>query len=508
MVNFALMIRGATTKAPAAASENVPSRSPRLRELDAALKRDPDCIAALAERAGLLREQGRFEEAKRAYLELIRRNPTDFAALNDFGALALQAGHSEAARSLFGEAVRHHPGNANGHVNLANLLLAIGELDEARLHFEAALRSDADHIHAHRGLGNLLAGFGDAAGARRHRDRGFAGHALTALPYRGEGTPISVLLLVSASGGNIPTSSLLDDRTFKKTVLVAEYYDPKAALPAHDFVFNSIGDGDICGEGLEAACALVAQTKKPVINHPARVLQTGRAANVDRLRGLPNVIVPRMRKLSRHALAAGFAAETAAANGFSFPLLARAPGFHTGRHFVRAETPEELAAATADFPGDDVWLIEQLDARDSDGFFRKIRVMIVDRKIYPLHLAISHTWKVHYFRADMAHSEENRRKDGEFLDDMARAIGSRAVTALERIAATLDLDYGGIDFAVNADGDVLFFEGNATMVMVPLAADEKWDYRRQAFDNVFAAVRRMLTERAAANSERPSQLLR
>jgi hypothetical protein len=331
---------------------------------------------------------------------------------------------------------------------------------------------------------------------------------LTAVPYRGEGTPISILLLVSAWGGNIPTSSILDDRMFEKTVLVAEYYDAKAELPAHDLVFNSLGDADICGEGLEAACTLLSQTKRPVINHPARVLQTGRAANVDRLRGLPNVIVPRMRRLSRHALAGAFAADTVAAHGFSFPLLARAPGFHTGRHFVRAATPEELAAAVADFPGDDVWLIEQLDARDGDGHFRKIRVMIVDRKIYPLHLAISHNWKVHYFRADMAHSEENRRKDGEFLDDMARAIGPRAVTALERIAATLDLDYGGIDFAVNADGDVLFFEGNATMVMVPLAADEKWDYRRPAFDNVFAAVRRMLAARATAGGERPSQLLR
>jgi hypothetical protein len=42
------------------------------------------------------------------------------------------------------------------------------------------------------------------------------------------------------------------------------------------------------------------------------------------------------------------------------------------------------------------------------------------------------------------------------------------------------------------------------MVMVPLVSDEKWDYRRQAFDNVFAAVRTMLTGRAGA----PAQLAR
>ena len=511
MVNFALMIRGATTKPDEGPSESAIAPAARLRELDGALACDPGCIAALAERAGLLREQGRYDEAKRDYLELIRRNPTDFGALNDFGTLALKAGHREAARSLFGEAVRHHPGNANGRVNLANLLLAIGEFDEARVHFEAALRIDASHIHAHRGMGNLLSGLGDAEGARRHRDRGFANQALTVLPYRGERAPVSVLLLVSAAGGNIPTGTILDDRTFKATVLVAEYYDPQAALPPHDLVFNSIGDADICGEGLEAACALVAQTRRPVVNHPARVLQTGRAANVDRLRGLPDIIVPRIRRISRRALAGALVADAVAANGFSFPLLARAPGFHTGKHFVRAGTAEELAAAVAELPGDDVWLIEQLDARDGDGMFRKIRVMMIDRKIYPLHLAIARdNWKVHYFRADMAHSQDNRRKDREFLDDMPRVIGRRAVATLERVAATLDLDYGGIDFAVNTAGEILLFEANATMVMVPLTTDEKWDYRRPAFDDVFAAIRRMLMDRAgaAADGERPSELLR
>jgi hypothetical protein len=153
---------------------------------------------------------------------------------------------------------------------------------------------------------------------------------------------------------------------------------------------------------------------------------------------------------------------------------------------------QELAEAVAHFPGDEVCLIDQLDARDSDGFYRKLRVMIIDRTIYPLHLAISRNWKVHYFRADMAASPENRTKDAAFLDDMPSAIGARAMAALERINTALDLDYCGVDFAVNAAGDVLLFEANATMVMVPLSGDPKWDYRRPAFDKVFAAIRAML----------------
>jgi hypothetical protein len=473
------------------------ARNLRIEELDRLLMQDPDAIEPRLERAGLYREQGAFDEAKRDYLEVIRRRPADFTGLNDFGTLVLKAGYREAARSLFGEAVRHHPDNPMGRVNFANLLLLLGEFDEAREHFEAALRLDAGHIHAHRGLGNLLAVTGDAAGAQQHRDKGFNNHFLTTLPYRGDGPPISVLLLVSAAGGNIPVNTILDDRCFQTTVLVTEYYNQNLPLPPHDLVFNSIGDADLSQEGLDAAGAILSRTSAPVINRPAAVLKTGRVANVERLRDVPNVIVPRMIRVARRALASADAANIVAANAFSFPLLARAPGFHTGRHFVRAETGQELAAAVAAFPGDDVWLIEQLDARDNEGLFRKLRVMIVDGRLYPLHLAISRDWKVHYFRADMAQSAENRAKDDAFLKDMAQYIGPRGMMALERISAVLELDYGGIDFAVGPQGDILFFEANATMVMIPLAADEKWAYRRQTFANVFAAVRAMLVERAA-----------
>ncbi len=468
----------------------------RIEELDRSLARDPDAIALRFERAGLLRERGLFEEAKRDYLELLHHTPTDFAVLNDFGTMVLTAGYKDAARSLFGEAIRHHPENPNGHVNLANLLFLSGEHELARTHFEVALQLDPDHVHAHRGLGNLLAEQGDAASARKHYDKAYTKNFQVRLPYRGDGAPIAVLLLISAAGGNIPTTSILDDRQFATTVLVTEYADPNMPLPPHDLVFSSIGDADLCREGLKGALAVLARTDRPVINHPDAVLKTGRAANAERLRGLPDVIAPRMVSVARERLCRADAAAFVAAQGFAFPFLLRAPGFHTGQHFVRVTGAEELVAAAAHIPAEHVHLIDELDARDGDGFHRKLRVMIIDRKIYPLHLAISRHWKVHYFRADMAASPKNRLHDAAFLADMAKVVGPRGMAALERINAALNLDYCGIDFAVNADGEVLLFEANATMVMVPLAPDPKWDYRRPAFDAVFAAIRAMLLRRA------------
>jgi hypothetical protein len=472
----------------------------RIEQLDGILLQDSDAFDRRFERAGLLREQGRFEEAKQDYLVLLRCRPTDFSVLNDFGTLALKSGYKDAALSLYHEAVRHHPDNPMGRVNLANLLFFTEQEEQAREHFEAALRIDPDNVHAHRGMSNLLAAAGDEVGARWHRDRGFRTRFLTTLPYRGDKTPVRILLLVSAIGGNTPMTSFLDDKLFETHVLVTEYYNPKMPLPPHDVVFNSVGDADICRKGLEAACMIVRRTQRPVINHPLAVLKTGRLSNVMRLRSVPNVVVPQMAAFKRRMLIGPTAPAFVSGGGFTFPLLVRAPGFHTGQHFFRVEDLPELVSTVDRIPGDDVWLIEQLDARDGNGMYRKLRVMMIDGRLYPLHLAISKDWKVHYFRADMADSPANQLIDGEFLNDMQQAIGAPAVAALERICGILDLDYAGIDFALNAAGKVLFFEANATMVMAPLSADPKWDYRRPAFDSVFAAVRQMIIDRAVRKS--------
>ena len=470
----------------------------RLRQLDDLLAREPNAIEAEVERAALLNALGRPLDARQAYLEVLKRAPTHFGALNDFGALLSATGHRSAARTVYFEAVTHHPDNPMAHVNLANLLLRSGETASARAHYEIALRLDADHPHAHQGLGNLLAELGDLEGAEFHRRKGFQGQFITTLPYRGTKPPIPLLLLVSAYGGNIPTASFLDNRVFLSSVCVAEFYDPCVPLPPHDLIFNTIGDADLCRAGLEAAFRVLAQTSAPVLNHPSAVLETGRLTNAGRLSDLPGVVTPRMIELPRSVLVAPDAARALSEQGFAFPLLLRAPGFHTGHHFFLVENASELSTAGAQLPGDSVLIIEYLNARGPDGKARKYRVMFIDGEIYPLHLAVSRHWKVHYFTADMADFPEHRREDAAFLNDMSTVLGP-AVTALARIRDALNLDYGGIDFGLNEAGEVLVFEANATMVVNPPDADDRWTYRRPAVKRILDAVHTMMVGRAATD---------
>jgi hypothetical protein len=432
------------------------------------------------ERARALVAQADDEGAKRAYLDVLRQDPGNFFALNELGTLALAGGFRSAARTAYSQAIAHHPANKIVRVNLANVLREDNDPIGARLHYEAALAIDPDLQEAHQGMAWVLTELG-LGGAEHHRERGFSGHALVTQPYRGAGEGVPILLLVSARGGNIPTRLWIDDRRFTIHALYADYADPGLELPPHDWVVNAIGDADLCGQALDRAEELLSRSAAPVINRPVRVRPTGRAENAKRLAGIPDVIVPRIDRVSRQDL-----------GRLRYPVLLRSPGFHTGRHFIYVESLAASTDAAASLAGEELLAIQYLDARGVDGMARKYRVMFIDGRLYPLHLAVSSDWKVHYFSADMARSEAFREEERRFLLDMPGVLGPRAMQALAHVAAALDLEYAGADFALSSDGSVLLFEANATMVVFPPGPEPVWDYRRAAIDAALQAARRML----------------
>jgi tetratricopeptide (TPR) repeat protein len=429
-----------------------------LRRAEQTLAGAPDDPAALFDRAEALDRLGRTEAARAAYLDVLARDFRHAPALARLGALLFAGGYTSAARTVFARAVAAHPDDPAARVNLAHLLRLAEQPDLARAEYAAALRLDPDCAEAHQGLSHLLDGIDEAAAAH-HRARGYAGRVLSTAPYRGAAAPIVVLRLVSARGGNIPTGGILDDRVFLVHTLVADHADPNAVLPPHDVVFNAIGDADRCAAALHAAARLLERTAAPVLNPPARVLPTTRLANATRLAGLPGVIVPRIARLPRAALAAGVP------EGFALPILLRSPGYHTGQHFRRVDDAAALPCAVAELPGEALLAIEYLDATGPDGASRKYRAMFIGGEILPLHLAISPDWKVHYYTAATGSNPAWQEEEARFIGDMAGTIGPVAMSALARIAAVLGLDYAGVDFAVAQDGRVLVFEANAAMTI-------------------------------------------
>jgi tetratricopeptide (TPR) repeat protein len=467
-----------------------------LHAIEARLAADPDHLDSLFERGALLAALGRDDDAKLAYLEVLRRDAAHFGALTNLGALALASGHRSAALSAYRQAADRHPDRAPAAVNLANLLLEDGVLDEAAGRYRAALAAEPDCPEAHQGLGLTLFALGQDAAADLHWRKGFKGRELVVKPYRGEGAPVRVLLLVSGRGGNIPTGLILDDRTFAVAALYAEFHDRTRALPAHELVFNAIGDAELCGEALAGAVDVLARTDAPVINDPLAVMATARDENARRMAGLPGVVAPRTARLERDLLAGADAPARLAELGFDFPLLLRSPGFHTGQHFVRVAVAEDLPEAVGRLPGESLLAIQQLRAAGPDGLARKYRVMLIDGALYPLHMAAASDWKVHYFTSAMADRPDLRAEEARFLADMPAALGPRAMEGLHRIRDRLGLDYAGVDFGLGQAGELLLFEANAAMTIAPPEADPIWTYRREPIARALAAAKTLLLSRA------------
>jgi len=463
-------------------------REAALKVIESSLAENPDDVAIQFEHACLLTSVGRIEEAKQAYLKILSGDPTHLGTLNNLGALLNNTGYRSAARTVYRQAVTHHADDPTAHVNLANLLLEENDFGAARAHYEEVLRLDPDQAQAHQGMTRIFSGMRDEASARRHRERGFRNQAVVTLPYLGKAPPVQLLLLVAADGGNIPVRQHIDNHIFMTTAIFADFYGPKKPLPPHHLVFNTIGDADLCRPALEAAVKLLAGTTAPVLNPPQKVIQTGRLDNAQRLAGLTGVKTAKTLLLSKEKILQQ--------RGLHFPLLLRAPGFHTGQHFVKVDEPAQLASAVAQLPGAELLVMEYLDARGADGLARKYRVMMINEKLYPLHLAISNDWKVHYFTAAMSGQPQHQAEEKKFLEDMNSAVGARGMAGLERIKDTLGLDYGGVDFGLDAEGNILLFEANATMVINPPDADEQWVYRRAAIDRAVQAVHEMLLKRA------------
>jgi tetratricopeptide (TPR) repeat protein len=469
-----------------------------LAQIERRLKKTPRAIDDLFLRAQLLEWLGRNDDAREAYFALLTVAPTHFGGLNNLGNVLTRAGKRRAAQAAYEEAVRQHPRNAMGRASLGICLLELEQFDEARTQFEAAVQLDPKNSGAHKGLSYLYSRLGDEVEADVHRRLGFGAQPLEPLAYTGDGEPVRALVLVSATGGNLDAESLFDKRTFAVTKLYVEFYEERGGLPRHDIVFNAASDADVAQEALHTVPRLLAGSGStaPLINPPEAILPTGRMENARRLGRLEGVIAPKMELLSRAELEKEGAAGIEA-RGFRFPLLLRLTRQHTGRHFVMIEQAADFAASLEKLPGEEFFVIEYLDARGGDGQARKYRVMFVDGKIYPLHLALSPNWKIHYFSADMSENAANRAEDERFLQDMSAAIGPIAMSALERIRDALGLDYGGVDFAVGAGGELLLFEANASMVVALPGADPRWDYRRPATQAILDAVRTMLLSRAA-----------
>jgi glutathione synthase/RimK-type ligase-like ATP-grasp enzyme len=378
--------------------------------------------------------------------------------------------------------------------NLATACLQAGQRDPAKRWYALALRLDPTLVAARRNLAAILEAEGKLDEARRHYDEAYRRQSVFIEPAASEA--LRVLLLAAPGFGNVPIEGLFPRASATRIQWVVDYAKPGEGkrLPDFDLVFNASGDADMAEPLVPEVAGFLAGLEKPLLNSPDAVARTQRHLLPELLAGVADVEVPPVVRVSRAGLGDARAAEQV-----GFPLILRPAGAHGGRGVSLIESPDALAAAALG-EAETFYLTAYRDYRSPDRYFRKYRIIFVDREPYPYHLAISQHWLVHYFSADMLHPAWKRAEEARFLEDPATALGRKAMAALGAIGRRLDLDFCGIDFAIDPEGRVLVFEANATM-LVHLADDpELFPEKHRYVPRIFGAFAAMVARRLAAQA--------
>jgi tetratricopeptide (TPR) repeat protein len=461
----------------------------------AAVAIDPASADAWFLRGAALRALCRTDEAIGALERAVDLDPRGPAAYLDLGAAYAERGRAGAAEASLLAALALNPSLAEAHATLGSIYLRGGRAAPAEKHSRQALALDPGLVAPHQTLASLLAGQGWAAEARRHRDVAYAGRNLLVEPA--PGSAVTVLMPITAEAGNTPLRDLMPRARISRLRWVIEYATDEqiATLPRYDVVFNAIGDVDLAAPTRAPMRRFLQRCERPVLNPPARITPTRRDRLPTLLAGLADVVVPRVRRLSAASIERSGVAAAVARAGLRPPMLLRPVGAHGGRGLSRIETVDQLAAPP---PAGDLYATAYHDYRSRDGLYRKYRVIYVDRRPYPYHLAISPDWLVHHESAGMAGHADRRAEEGRFLEAPVEAIGTRAMAAIEAIGRRLDLDYGGIDFALLEDERVLVFEANATMLAHTEEPNGPFAYKNPAIAEIIEAFARMLAAAAVA----------
>jgi tetratricopeptide (TPR) repeat protein len=437
---------------------------------------------------------GKAQEAIALYLQALTLNPGHWPARTNLVQALMATRQYSMARALLLELIDERPQDGQIRHQLGKTYFELNELESALQCFEQAIVLDPGDSESIYWIGGIWQRMGETAAAEAAYARAAQIQPVIRRPAAKSAADFRVLALFAPFAGNIPTEYLFKDTAYDTdtfALFAASEYDAKRLGQGVQVVVNLISDADQGSAVLPLAADLADRLGKPTVNDPRKIQRTTRDAVADLLEGIPGCRVP---KVLRHNADADFLA----AVSFLCPILVRPVGTHGGDDFERVEDPVELAAHLAQRPDTDHYLIEYIDYRSSDGYFRKYRFLFVDGQILPYHLAIGNGWKLHHDSTDMADHPWMQQEEEAFLNNPATVFNSGHYQALRAIRQRIGLEFFGFDCGLDRLGNLVVFEVNASMLVHD--RNEEFPYKAPFVRRVKLAFDAMLRKFAGADA--------
>lgn len=447
-----------------------------------------------------LHRTGNLDAALAAFDRAIALDSAYAMAYSNRGLVLTDLDRSPEAVAAFRQVIALTPASAEAWCHLGTACHKAGDLAEAEAACRRALSFNSNHIDAYLQLALTLDRLHRPEEAEHFGTEWARRQRVVTKPCVSGQPEARVLIIAGSRMCNVPVEYLLSNRRFETTTVhllppgsaTPEEIAALQRLPKFDIAFNAIGEVDRGEIFIPEARAFCAGLTCPVLNPPDEMARTRRDRVAELFAGIPNLIVPETRRVTRAELAA-----LAERTDWPETLLVRPIGAHGGDDLVRIAAAADLAGYLRAVGTEEHYLTRYCEYRSPDGHYRKYRFVFVDREAFPYHLAITGDWLVHYWRADMTRAAWMRAEEEAFLANYAQVFPGALAETIREIGRRLDLDYGGIDCALAPDGRVLLFEANATMLVHLADRHGDFAYKAAYVPRIFDAMAAMIARRIA-----------
>jgi glutathione synthase/RimK-type ligase-like ATP-grasp enzyme len=334
-----------------------------------------------------------------------------------------------------------------------------------------------------------------------------ASHQLFRSPCAVANPRLRVLALAAATdmGSNTPIEFLLEESGIElMTLYVIPDVELPEPLPDHDIAIVIASDSGDCRDALCKIDQAAAHWPRPILNPPRLVGNLDRDKLHRMLGGIEGLEIPattavtraQLSELSHAALAPGDIAA-----GLVFPVIVRPRGSHAGVGLAKIDDRIAIENYLGKHPEQEFFISRFVDYSDSDGLFRKYRIVFIDGRPYACHMAIADRWDIWYLNAGMSASASKRLEEETFMRTFDIDFARRHKAALTGIAERIGLDYFTIDCAENEDGELLIFEADNTAVVHNMDPASVFPYKPPQMRKIFDAFAAMLCRRARQRRE-------
>ncbi len=217
-------------------------------------------------------------------------------------------------------------------------------------------------------------------------------------------------------------------------------------------------------------------------------MKTTRDSIYQLLGGIDKLHVPKTVKIQPKSPSDVY--DAIAKEGFEFPVIFRQAGDHGGVSTIRIDDNTQQFHAFA-LDGREYYLTQFVEYREN-GLYEKIRLMVIDGKVYTRGTMISDQWLVHANNELFDANAMKMRKDS--LESFASVTEPIIRTTITEIYKRLNLDYFGIDCHIDHNKNILIFEINASMNVLSTSKQKK-ELLAPYIKKINQAIIKMITDR-------------